>query len=75
MKGIMLPMIMTMIVNLIYTVVALGLGICVLQLTDRFIFKKVNFEDEIKKGNMAAAVVVSAAIIFIAIVVSSGLKG
>jgi uncharacterized membrane protein YjfL (UPF0719 family) len=75
MKGMMIPMVMTMILNLIYTVLAFLLGVMMLKLMDVHVFKKVDFEEEIKKGNMAVAVLVAAILLFIAIVVSAGLKG
>jgi uncharacterized membrane protein YjfL (UPF0719 family) len=70
-----MPMIMTMVVNLIYTVLAIGLAIFTVRLVDEKVFTKIDFQEEIKKGNLAAAVLLGALLIFIAIVVSSGLKG
>ncbi len=70
-----IPMIMTMIVNLIYTVLAVTLAVFAVRLVDEKVFTKIDFQEEIKKGNLAAAVLLGAMLIFIAIVVSSGLKG
>ncbi|HPB69238.1 MAG TPA: DUF350 domain-containing protein [Candidatus Omnitrophota bacterium] len=70
-----IPMIMMMLVNLIYTVLALGLAIFAVRLIDEKIFTKIDFQEEIKKGNLAAAVLIAAMLVFIAIVVSAGLKG
>ncbi|MFA5260366.1 MAG: DUF350 domain-containing protein [Candidatus Omnitrophota bacterium] len=70
-----IPMIMTMVVNLIYTVLALGLAVFAVRLIDEKVFTKIDFQEEIKKGNLAAAVLIAAMLIFIAIVVSAGLKG
>ncbi len=71
----LIPMMMTMVVNLIYTVLAIGLAVCAVRFIDDKVFTKIDFQDEIKKGNMAAAILLAAMLIFIAIVVSSGLKG
>lgn len=71
----MIPMIMTMIVNLIYTVLAIALAVFAVRFVDDKIFIKIDFQEEIKKGNLAAAVLLGAMVIFIAIVISSGLKG
>ena len=73
--GMMIPMIMTMLVNLIYTVLAIALAVFSVQWVDQKIFTKIDFQEEIKKGNLAAAVLLGAMVIFVAIVVSSGLKG
>ena len=73
--GMMIPMIMTMVVNLIYTVLAIGLAVFAVRLVDKKVFTKIDFQEEIKKGNLAAAILLAAMLIFISIVVSSGLKG
>ena len=73
--GMMIAMIMTMLVNLIYTVLAIALAVFAVQWVDQKIFTKIDFQEEIKKGNLAAAVLLGAMVIFVAIVVSSGLKG
>ena len=73
--GIMIPTIMNLVVNLIYTILALWLAILTFRLVDRYVFTKIDFEDEIKKGNIAAAIFAATLLIFVAIVVSMGLKG
>jgi uncharacterized membrane protein YjfL (UPF0719 family) len=73
--GMMIPMITTMVINLIYTILAIGLAVFAVRLLDEKIFTRIDFQEEIKKGNMAAAALLTAILICIAIVVSSGLKG
>lgn len=73
--GMTIPMVMTMLINLIYTVLAIGLAVFAVRLVDEKVFTKIDFQEEIKRGNLAAAVLLAAMMIFIAIVVSSGLKG
>ena len=73
--GMTIPMIMTMVINLIYTILAIGLAVFAVRMVDEKVFTKIDFQEEIKKGNLAAAVLLAAMLIFIAIVVSSGLKG
>ncbi len=75
MRGLLIPTLMTMVLNLLYTFVALWLGVIMLKLVDKHIYPKINFEEEVKQGNVAVSVVVAALILFIAIVVSSGLRG
>jgi uncharacterized membrane protein YjfL (UPF0719 family) len=73
--GMLMPMMMTMVVNLIYTVLAIALAIFAVRLVDDKVFTKIDFQEEIKKGNLAAAILLAAMLLFVAIVVSSGLKG
>jgi len=70
-----IPMIMMMIINFIYTILAIALAVVAVKYVDEKIFTKIDFQDEIKKGNMAAAILLGAMLLFIAMVVSSGLKG
>lgn len=70
-----IPMIMTMAINLIYTVLAIALAVYAVRFVDKKVFTKIDFQEEIKKGNLAAAILLAAMLIFIGIVVSSGLKG
>lgn len=62
-------------VNLLYTVLALGVGVYSLLWIDKKLLKSVNIEDELKKGNMAIAVFSSTVLLFVALIVSFGLKG
>ncbi|MEI7998374.1 MAG: DUF350 domain-containing protein [Candidatus Omnitrophota bacterium] len=73
--GMMIPMMMTMLLNLIYTVLAIGLAVFAVRMVDDKVFTKIDFQEEIKKGNLAAAILLAAMLLFVAIVVSSGLKG
>jgi len=62
-------------VNLLYTVLALGVGVYSLLWIDKKLLKSVNIEEELKKGNMAIAVFSSTVLLFVALIVSFGLKG
>lgn len=62
-----------LLVNLIYAVVAFIIGVVALQVVDRWLFRKIDFEEEIKKGNMAAAVFGGALVIFVGMVISRAL--
>jgi len=57
--GMTMPMIMTMVVNLIYTVLAIGLAVFTVRLVDEKVFTKIDFQEEIKKGNLTAAVLLT----------------
>jgi len=62
-------------VNLLYTILALGVGVYSLLWIDKKLLKSVNIEEELKKGNMAIAVFSSTVLLFVALIVSFGLKG
>jgi hypothetical protein len=61
--------------NLIYTLVALFIGIFALQIIDKKLLKSIDIEQEIKNNNMAVAVFSSTILLFVALIVSFGLKG
>ena len=62
-------------INLLYTVLALLLGVVALIVIDKKLLKTIEIEDELKKGNMAIAVFASTILLFVALIVSFGLKG
>ncbi len=43
-------------INLLYTVLALGLGVAALVTIDKKLLKSVDVEEELKKGNLAIAI-------------------
>jgi uncharacterized membrane protein YjfL (UPF0719 family) len=61
-------------VNMVYAALSVVVGVAALVFIDRKLFKKLDFQEEIKKGNIAAAILASTILIFIAIVMSFGLK-
>ncbi len=61
--------------NLIYTLVALALGVSALLFIDRKLLHKVDIEEELKKGNIAVAIFASTILLFVALIVSFGLRG
>ncbi len=61
-------------INLLYTVLALVLGVVALITIDKKLLKTIEIEDELKKGNMAIAVFASTILLFVALIVSFGLK-
>ena len=62
-------------INLIYTVLAIFIGIIALKYIDRWLLKTIDLENEIKKGNIAAAIFASTILLFIAIIIAFSLKG
>lgn len=62
-------------INLLYTVIALIIGVTSLIMIDKKILKSIHIEEELKKGNIAVAIFASTILIFVALIVSFGLKG
>jgi len=65
----------SLVINLVYTILALIIGIAGLKFVDYKLLKSIDLEDEIKNGNLAASIFASTILIFVAVIVSFGLKG
>lgn len=63
----------TMGINLLYAIVSLVVGVLAWRLVDRLLLLKVDLEEEIKKGNIAASIFSAALVIFIALVLNSAM--
>lgn len=61
--------------NLVYTVLALIVGVTALVVIDRKLLKSTEVEKELKEGNIAIAIFSSTVLLFVALIVSFGLKG
>ncbi len=62
-------------INLAYTILALFVGVAALVIIDKKLLKSIELEKELKDGNMAIAVFSSTILLFVALIVSFGLKG
>ena len=62
-------------VSLGYTILALIIGMGALTIIDKKLLKHIDIEQELKNNNMAVSVFASTILIFVAIIVSFGLKG
>lgn len=65
--------ILFMLINLGYAVISLFISVIALLLIDKFVFRNIDFIEEIKKGNMAVAVFQSVILLFIGFVVSAAM--
>jgi uncharacterized membrane protein YjfL (UPF0719 family) len=63
----------TLLVNLLYALVALVVGVLAVRWVDETIYKEIDFIEEIKKGNLAAAIYASVLVLFIGIVLHAAL--
>jgi len=64
-----------LMMNLAYTIIALFIGILALRFIDKNLLKEIDIEKELKNNNMAVAVFASTILLFVALIVSFGLKG
>jgi len=62
-------------INLLYTVVALVLAVTALTWVDRKLLRDVDIEKQLQEGNIAVAIFASTILLFVAMIVSFGLKG
>ena len=61
-------------INIVYALVALLLVLATLRFVDRFVVTSVDFLDEIRKGNVAAAIFAGLTVIAIALIISFALR-
>jgi len=61
---------LNLIVSLSYAIVTLLVSVITLYMIDHFIYKKIDFVEEIKKGNIAASIFYSVVLLFVAIIVT-----
>ncbi|MEP1740703.1 MAG: DUF350 domain-containing protein [Kangiellaceae bacterium] len=57
-------------INLVYALITLLVSVFALVVIDKYVFTKIDFIEEIKKGNIAAAMFQSTILIFIGLVVA-----
>lgn len=62
-------------INLLYTLVALLIAVAALTWVDRKLLKDVDIQQQLQNGNIAVAIFASTILLFVALIVSFGLKG
>ena len=62
-------------INLLYTVLAIFVGMVALLVIDKKLLKHVDIQQELKNGNIAVAIFASTILVFVAMIISFGLKG
>jgi len=65
---------LNLLINLVYALLALLIGIVAFTYFDKKFFPDIDFTKEIKKGNVAAAIFVSAVLFFIAYIIAHALR-
>ena len=62
--------IMNLLISLGYAIVTLLVSVITLYLVDHFLYRRIDFIEEIKKGNIAASIFYSVLLIFVAVIVT-----
>ena len=63
-----------LIINLSYTIISLFIAVFALVLIDKKLMKDVDIQQELKNNNIAVAIFASTILIFVALIISFGLK-
>ena len=63
-----------LLISLGYAILTLIVSVITLYLIDHYIYKKINFLEEIKKGNIAASIFYSVVLLFVAIIVTTSIN-
>lgn len=64
-----------LLLSIAYTVISLFCGVYAIKFIDHFLLKKIDIEEELKKNNTSVAIFASSLLIFVAIIISFGLRG
>lgn len=64
-----------LVINLVYAVGSLVVGVLALHWLDRVVLKKIDLEEEIKKGNVAAALFAGTLLLFVAAILIAAMIG
>lgn len=67
--------VINLLVNLLYTVLALIVGVFSLLWVDKKLLKNVDIESELQKGNLAISIFASSILAFVAVLVAFGFRG
>lgn len=62
--------ILNLLISLGYAIATLIVSVITLYLVDHFLYKKIDFIEEIKKGNIAASIFYSVLLMFVAVIVT-----
>jgi uncharacterized membrane protein YjfL (UPF0719 family) len=73
--GFFLATLFNLFMNIFYTLIALVVGLIALKVVDSQLLKSLDIQEELKNNNMAVAIFSSTVLLFVALIVSFGLKG
>ena len=62
-------------INILYAVISLMVAILALGFVDRVLLTKVDIQKELQNNNVSVAIAASSILLFVALIISFGLKG
>ncbi len=66
---------LNLLINVAYTILALVAGIVSFRCIDRTFFREIDFVEEVKRGNIAAAIFASTILLFLAVIIGMAMRG
>ena len=63
-----------LLLSVAYTIISLFCGVIAIKLIDRYLLRKIDIEEELKKNNTSVAIFASSLLLFVAIIISFGLR-
>jgi len=63
----------TFVINVAYALVALVIGVVAVRWIDRYIYTEIDFMEEIKRGNVAAAIYGAVLLLFVGVILAAAL--
>ena len=63
----------TFVINLVYAMVALVIGVVAVRWIDRYLYPEIDFMEEIKRGNIAAAIYGGVLLLFVGVILAAAL--
>jgi uncharacterized membrane protein YjfL (UPF0719 family) len=63
----------TFVINVVYALVALVIGVFAVRWIDRHIYTEIDFMEEIKRGNIAAAIYGAVLLLFVGVILAAAL--
>jgi len=62
--------VLNLLISLAYAIVTLLVSVVTLYLIDHYVYRKIDFIEEIRRGNIAASIFYSVLLIFVAVIVT-----
>lgn len=63
-----------LLLSVTYTIISLFCGVYAIKVIDKYLLKKIDIEEELAKNNMSVAIFASSLLLFVAIIISFGLR-
>ncbi len=63
-----------LLLSVTYTIISLFCGVFAIKMVDRFLLKKIDMEEELAKNNISVAIFAASLLLFVAIIISFGLR-